>query len=62
MTQNKHILSHLEIGKTITPIEALNLFGSFRLGARIKDLRDMGYAIKTNIKVEGNKHFAEYSL
>lgn len=56
------ILNHLKQGKSITPIEALNKYGCFRLGARIADLRKEGYNIKTNIKRVGRKRFAEYSL
>lgn len=61
-SQNKQILNHLESGKTITPIDALNLFGCFRLGARIHDLKSEGYDIKTEIKVVNGKRFAEYRL
>ena len=31
-SQNKQIKAWLESGKSITPLDALNLFGSFRLG------------------------------
>jgi hypothetical protein len=62
MTQTQQILEHLQLGKTITPIEALNLYGSFRLGARILEIRKQGYNVITNIKSQGKKHFAEYSL
>jgi hypothetical protein len=62
MTQTQKILKHLQQGKTISPIEALQLFGCFRLGARILDLRQAGYNIITTIKSQGKKHFAEYSL
>lgn len=62
MSQNYLIQQHLEVGNSITPIEALNLFGCFRLGARIKDLRDRGMNIQTeNIEYNG-KRFAKYSL
>ena len=61
-SQNKQILNHLESGKTITPIDALNLFGCFRLGARIHDLKSEGYDIKTEIRTVNGKRFAEYSL
>ena len=61
-SQNKQILNHLESGKTITPIDALNLFGCFRLGARIHDLKSEGHDIKTEIKSVNGKRFAEYSL
>ena len=61
-SQNKQILEYLKNGNSITPIEALNLFGSFRLGARIKDLRDGGNNIITEIVKNGNKRYAKYSL
>ena len=54
-SQNKQIKAWLESGKSITPLDALNLFGSFRLGARIFDLKnDYGMNIKTEmIEVDG---------
>jgi len=38
-TQCRRIRAYLETGATLTPIDALNMFGCFRLGARIWDLR-----------------------
>ena len=38
MTQTEQILEYLKQGHSITPIEALNAFGCFRLGARIWNL------------------------
>jgi hypothetical protein len=48
-SQKKQILEHIEAFGSITPIEALNLFGCFRLSARIWDLRHEGHSIRTNI-------------
>jgi len=49
-------------GKGITPLQALNQFGCFRLAARIHELRSMGIdVIKTNV-VKNNKQFAQYSI
>jgi len=49
-------------GKGITPLQALNQFGCFRLAARIHELRGIGYNItKTNV-VRNNKQFAQYNL
>lgn len=63
MTQAQQILEYLEAGNTITPIEALTMFGCLRLGARVWDLREKGYDIRANIKQVGqHKHVAEYSL
>ena len=37
-SQSQQILEHLKQGKSITPLEALDQFGRFRLGARIWDI------------------------
>ncbi|MEK5756579.1 helix-turn-helix domain-containing protein [Acinetobacter variabilis] len=47
-TQLQHILNHLKQFKTITPIEALEHYGCFRLSAVILKLRDAGYDIVTH--------------
>lgn len=62
MTQTQRILIYLKTGKTLTPIEALNKFGCFRLAARIADLRKDGYKIWTNYIQKDNKIFAAYKL
>ena len=61
-SQNKQILDYLEIGNKITPLEALNNFGCFRLSSRIFDLRQKGHNIITHKKKVDGKTFAEYSL
>ena len=62
MTQNQQIKSYLEKGKSITPIQALNKFGCFRLAARISDLRNDGLNIVTKIVTKDGKTFASYRL
>lgn len=62
MTQNSRILAHLQKGKKLTPIKALDSFGCFRLSARIQNLRDAGHNIRTDLVTVGNKTFASYSL
>lgn len=45
VSQTKAILEYMRSGHSITPKEARELFGSDRLGARIKDIERMiGYA------------------
>lgn len=45
-SQADQILAHLEEGKELTPMDALDLFGCMRLAARIWDLRhERGVAI-----------------
>ena len=62
MTQNREIIRYLTKGNKITPIEALNRFGCFRLSARILDLRKLGFDIKTEYVTKGKKTYTEYSL
>ncbi len=64
LSQEKKILAHLLSGKSITPIEALNRYGSFRLASRIWDLRSKGYNIVTRIvsKDKNRVRYAEYHL
>jgi len=63
MSQNKQIADYLNKGKKLTPIDALNKFGCFRLAARIADLRNDGMNIVTKtIKLENNKQIAQYSV
>jgi hypothetical protein len=62
-SQTNAILAYMKAGNGITPIEALNLCGCFRLSARIADLKKRGYAIMTEkVKVDGGKYVARYSL
>jgi hypothetical protein len=62
-TQTERILKHLESGKSLTQMQALNLFDSFRLSGIIHRLRRRGYLINTKmIRVDSGKYIAEYSL
>ena len=62
-SQTKAILAYMKAGYSITPIDALNLCGCFRLSARIAEIKKLGHAIKTEmVKVEGGKYVAKYSL
>lgn len=61
MSQVNQILSHMKSGP-ITAVEALSLYGCFRLAARINDLRESGIEISTTIIERGGKRFASYSL
>ena len=60
--QTKLIEKHLKKGKSITPIEALNLFGCFRLAARIADLRKSGMNIVTSYTEMDGKRWATYRM
>lgn len=62
MTQKQMILTHLRTQGGITPLEALQKYGCFRLGARIADLKGDGIGIKTEMVKEDGKRFARYTL
>jgi hypothetical protein len=63
MSQNQQIANYLNKGRKLTPIDALNKFGCFRLAARIADLRNDGMNIKTTIvKLKNKKQIAQYSV
>jgi hypothetical protein len=62
-SQETQILSWLQGGNTLTPLEALDRFNTLRLGGRIWDLREKGYDIKTRmVKTRSGKEVAEYYL
>lgn len=63
-TKISKVLEHLESGKTITPIEALDEYGSFRLSDIILKLRRRGYDIRTDmVKYRPTQsRFAMYTL
>ena len=61
-SQTELILEYLRQGNTITPIEALQKFGCFRLGARIKDLKYAGHDIITETEENEGKRYARYKL
>jgi hypothetical protein len=46
MSQTTQILEYLEHGHSITPFEAFDLFGSFRLSERIREIQAKGYTIE----------------
>ena len=62
MSQTEMIAQHLKSGKSITPIDALKKFGCFRLGARIWDLRRMGYAVESLMIKRNGKFFSCYFM
>ena len=67
MTQTQQIFEHLSRGGSITPREALQDFGCFRLASRISELRKAGHPIVVE-RVKGRKpngepmSYARYSL
>lgn len=59
------ILDYLLKGNTITPLEALDLFKCFRLGARMWELKHLdGYNVveQTIYDERTQKHFSQYRI
>ena len=62
-SQGAAILRHLKRGRKLTAIQALKDFHCFRLAARISDLREDGWDIRTKmIETEGGSRIAEYRM
>jgi len=66
-TQCDRLLAHLQLGCTINPLWSWTTLGIYRLAARICDLRQMGYNIKSTRKTVKNRFgepckVAEYYL
>lgn len=62
-TKIERLKAHLKTGKSITQLEALGLYGVFRLAARVHELKAKNWNILTEIKRDENGcEFAEYRL
>lgn len=48
-TQNEQVLAHLQRGESITPLQALGVYGIFRLASRIDEIRK-------DLRLAGSKH------
>ena len=63
LSQKKRILAWMLKGHSITPLEALNMFGCLRLGARIADIKEMGFDVKSHfVSTATQKHVKQYYL
>jgi len=67
MTQTERILTYLQEHKTISQREAIDLFGCYRLGARIFEIRELGFSIKKEMEKGVNRfgepvYYARYCL
>jgi len=63
-SQKENILEYLKQGHSITPIEALNKFGCFRLAAVVFDLKVEANLIITTMidDKKTGKRYAQYTL
>lgn len=58
------VARHLQEGKSITPLEALTMYGAFRLSAIIFDLKnEEGMDIRTDMVTDDEgRRYAKYTL
>jgi hypothetical protein len=64
VSQTDQVLARLRLNgsRGLTPLEALNDLGVFRLGARVWDLRREGHLIINEWMESGGKRYARYVL
>jgi hypothetical protein len=61
-SQANLILDYLASGRALTGLDALDKFGCIRMAARVKDLRELGHDIRSEMIRDGDKRYAEYWL
>lgn len=62
-TKIAKLRAHFLSGKSLTQLEAIGLYGAFRLAARVHDLKADGMKIVTRMKEDPNGNpYAEYQL
>lgn len=63
MSIKEKIRRHLESGETITPLQALQEYGTMSLPYHVFALRREGYDIRTRIKTSfSGRRYAEYYM
>lgn len=61
--QTRKVLTHLTSRGSISPLEALHVYGIYRLAACIHELRKIGLEINTTMKSDASgKHYAHYEV
>lgn len=62
-SQNTQIITALINGKRITPLDALDWYGCFRLASRISELKKEGWNIeKETVLLSSGKRIARYYM
>lgn len=62
-SQATKILEWMKAGHAITPMEALERFGTMRLGARIADIKKKGWTVYSEfVTTPGGKRVKSYHL
>ena len=62
MSQSDQIRAALILGRSLTPLDALQDYGCFRLAARIAELRREGMDIECATETKNGKRYARYFL
>lgn len=62
MSQSDQIRAALMLGRSLTPLDALQDYGCFRLAARIAELRREGMDIECATETKNGKRYARYFL
>lgn len=58
MSQNDMILNYLQNNGSLTQADAISLFGCYRLGARIFEIRSLGFDVRREME-QGVNRFGE---
>lgn len=56
------ILAALLAGERISPMDALREFGSWRLAARVRDLKESGWNVLSERVSDGERTYATYRI
>ena len=62
MNQTEMILDYIQKNGSITPLEALQELGCFRLGARVWEIRSSGIPVEMEMVEENGKRYAKYYI
>lgn len=60
--QAQAILAALLEGQTVNPMDAMRLCGSWRLAARVGDLKENGWNVRSERISDGERTYAQYSI
>lgn len=61
-SQTEMVLNHLKTKGTLSEDQARAIYGIRRLGARIYELKQKGYAVNSTLISKGSQHHAVYSI
>lgn len=63
MSQKNSVLKYLQLGKSLTPLQALTMFGIMRLSARINEIRKDGHRVHSiRVLLANDKCVAKYFI